>query len=170
MDVIVNTTVVSNYCSVGQLHLLPCLWNRLYISDQVWTEIQAGLEQGYSFYSGIEQIIYPFSEAGWLHLTALNQPEEFRLFGQLLTPLHDGEASSIAIAHYRKLTFLSDDKAARVACGALNVPVSGTIGILLSLVKRNYLTIGQADVILQRMIDIGYRSPVYSLGTILQKP
>jgi len=170
MNIIVNTTVISNYCSVGQLQLLPLLWERLYISDQVWTEIQTGFAQGYHFYAGIEQIIFPFVDKGWLHLTALNLPEEFRLFGQLLTTLHDGEASSIAIAHYREWTFLSDDKAARTACTQLNVPVSGTIGILLSLVKHNHLNSVQADGILQQMIEMGYRSPVHSLSQILQKP
>ncbi|MCX6048677.1 MAG: DUF3368 domain-containing protein [Chloroflexi bacterium] len=169
MDIIVNTTVISNYGSVGQLQLLPLLWERLYISDQVWSEIQAGLAEGYDFYAGIEKIIFPLTETGWLHLTALNTSEEFRLLGKLSTTLHAGEASSIAIAHYRKWTFLSDDKAARTACRQLNVPVSGTIGILLSLVKHNYLNSTQANTLLQQMIQLGYRSPVNSLNEILQK-
>jgi predicted nucleic acid-binding protein len=136
MAVIANTTLISNFAGIGRLDLLSRLWDKLYISDQVFDEIKAGLNQGYTFYTGLEQIIFPFSSTGWLHLTALNTPDEFRLFGQLLQTLHSGEASCLAIAYHRQWTFLSDDKAARKAAAGLNVPISGTIGVLLALVQR----------------------------------
>lgn len=167
MAVITNTTLISNFASVGRLELLHQLWEKLYFSDQVFDEIQAGLKQGYTFYSDIEQIIFPFSSTGWLHLTALNTPDEFRLFGQLLKTLHSGEAACLAIAYYRHWTFLSDDKAARRASATLNVPVSGTIGVLLALVQRDCLVLAEADRLLQQMIQTGYHSPVTSLNEIL---
>ena len=130
--------------------------------------MQAGLLQGYTFYSGIEQHIYPFSQTGWLHLTACHTPEEFRTFGQLLTTLHGGEASCLAIASHRQWTFLSDDKAARKASQMLNVPLSGTLGILLALVKQGHLPLSEADTILRQMVQAGYRSPIASLADILK--
>ena len=139
MAVIVNTTVLSNFASVESLHLLHSLWERVYLSDQVLAEIQAGLDQGHSFYSGMEKHIFPFTEQGWLWLTALSSTDEFRLFGEIRSTLHDGEASSIAIAHKRHWTFLSDDKAARQTCIRLNVAVTGTIGILLALTKHQQI-------------------------------
>ena len=51
MAVITNTTLISNFASVGQLDLLPKLWAKLHFSDHVYDEIQAGLDQGYVFYS-----------------------------------------------------------------------------------------------------------------------
>lgn len=170
MAVITNTTLISNFASVGQLELLHQLWGKLYLSEQVFNEIQTGLIQGYTFYAGIDQLIFPFSKSGWLHLTALNNPDEFQLFGQLLATLHNGEASCLAIAYHRHWTFLSDDKAARKGSASLNVPVSGTVGVLLSLVKRNQLASSEADAILQQMVQLGYRSPIASLNEILSKP
>ena len=97
MSVIANTTIISNFAAVGQLELLHALWSIVYIPDQVYNEIRNGLLQGYSFYADIDQLIYPFSGTGWLHLTALQSPDEFRLFGELLSVLHSGEAACLSI-------------------------------------------------------------------------
>lgn len=169
MRVIANTTIISNFATVGHLHLLKMLWNPLYISEQVFSEIQAGFNQGYSFYAGIEQHIFPLSPDGWLHLTSLQSTDEFRLYGQLLGKLHDGEASCLSIAHHRHWTFLSDDRATRQKGQQLKVPISGTLGALLLLVKRQNLSLPDANALLQEMITIGgYYSPVTSLNEILK--
>ncbi len=115
MPVITNTTILSNYAAVGQIELLRKLWRKLYIPDQVYDEIQEGLGCGYDFYVGLDQLIFPFSKTGWLHLTALQSPEEFQLFGELGSTLQSGEAACLSIAYHRRWTFLSDDKAARRA-------------------------------------------------------
>jgi predicted nucleic acid-binding protein len=169
MPVIANTTIISNFASVRQLQLLQLLWKKIYLSDQVFNEIQAGLMQGYEFYDGIEQLIFPFSQTGWLHLTAPNTMDEFRTLAKLLEKLHSGEASCLAIAHHRHWVFLSDDKAARKAAVTLDVPFSGTIGVLISLAKHNHLSLSEADMILLHMVKLGYRSPVTSLRQILQE-
>ena len=49
MSVIANTTIISNFAAVGKLELLHTLWSIVYISDQVYNEIQDGLLQGYSY-------------------------------------------------------------------------------------------------------------------------
>ncbi|MFO1431150.1 MAG: hypothetical protein U1F76_13590 [Candidatus Competibacteraceae bacterium] len=101
MPVIANTTIISNFASVRQLQLLQLLWEKIYLSEQVFNEIQAGLMQGYEFYTGIEQFIFPFSQTGWLHLTAPNTMDKFRTLAKLLEKLHSGEAFCLAIAHHR---------------------------------------------------------------------
>ena len=98
MAIIINTTVLSNFATVGQLALLQRRFGTLFLSDAVFKETQTGLMQGYGFYESLMQIVAPFSSDGWLYLTALCDPEEFRLYGQLLGNLHSGEASSLAIA------------------------------------------------------------------------
>jgi len=168
MSVITNTTVISNFAAIGRLELLHTLWDTLYISEQVYAEIQSGLLHGYDFYAGIEQQVFPLSETGWLHLTSLRSPEEFQLFSELLTTLHSGEASCLSIAHYRQWTLLSDDKAARQIGDRMRVPVSGTVGTLLALVKRGLLPVDEADGVLGRMVQSGYYAPVASLNEILQ--
>lgn len=167
MSVIANTTVISNFAAVEQLELLHTRFGVLCISDHVFEEIQDGLTQGYTFYTDLDKSIFPFSETGWLHLATLSTPDELHMYGNLLTTLHSGEASCLSIAFHRKWTLLSDDKTARKMSRELNVPISGTLGVLSSLVRRDLLHIAEADITLQRMIRFGYYSPVTSVKEIL---
>lgn len=64
MSVIANTTIISNFASLDALSLLRQSWPDLHISEQVFTEIQAGLEQGYTFYAGIEGLLFPLAKDG----------------------------------------------------------------------------------------------------------
>lgn len=169
MSVIANTTIISNFAAAGQIELLQTLWSRLYISTQVYDEIQAGLLYGYTFYAHIVEQIFPFSETGWLYLTALQSSQEFQLYGELLSRLHSGEASCLSIAHRRQWTFLSDDRTARQVSAELNVPFSGSLGILLALVRWGVLPLTKADTVLKQMIQSGYYSPVTSLSQILSE-
>lgn len=169
MPVITNTTVISNFAAVEQLELLQRRFKALYISDHVLEEIQNGLTQGYSFYENLEKHIFPFSETGWLVLTGLREAEEFQMYGRLLATLHSGEASCLSIAYYRQWTFLSDDKTARKIGKEQDIPISGTIGILLSLVHRNHISFAEADAVLHQMVRYGYYSPVESLREIFDK-
>ncbi len=166
MLIIADTSTISNFAAVGQLELLQTKFETLYISEQVFDEIQNGLNQGYDFYTNLKQQIFPFSDKGWLHLITLDTVDELRKFNQLLSKLHIGEASCLSIAYYRKWLFLSDDKAARQQARVMNVVISGTLGILLSLVKQSQLPLVEADIILQQMIEKGYYSPVASLSLI----
>lgn len=50
----------------------------------------------------------------------------------------------------------------------LKIPVSGTLGVLLSLVKRELLPLNQGDDVLKQMIDKGYYAPIQSLREILK--
>ena len=167
MTVIANTTLISNFAGVGKLDLLRLCWHSLYIPEQVYAEIQDGQLQGYAFYDQIEREIAPFDDDGWLLLTSLQGVGEFRLFGELLGNLHHGEAACLAIAAMRKWIFLSDDFSARHAAANLQVPVSGTLGVLLSLVKRGELNLEVGDGILQAMLQKGYYAPVHSLAELL---
>jgi predicted nucleic acid-binding protein len=166
--VITNTTLVSNFSAVGRLDLLNLCWGSLYIPEQVFAEIQDGRMQGYTFYDNIEREIAPLAPDGWLQLTSLQNTDEFRLFGELLGDLHHGEDACLAIATQRKWVFLSDDRAARQAAAKLNVSVSGTLGVLVSLLKRGIVKSEDGDLVLQAMVAKGYFSPVRSLTVLVE--
>jgi len=51
MSVIINTSVFSNFATVKRLDLLRLVFGQLYLSEQVFEEIQTGLLQGYTFYT-----------------------------------------------------------------------------------------------------------------------
>jgi predicted nucleic acid-binding protein len=127
MTIIANTTVLSNFASIGEIDFLHRLYRTLYISTHVYEEIQAGLNEGYRFYKGIEKLVYPLSEKGWIHLIGLDTAEEIRLFAEMPKQLHSGEASCLAIAGVRQWLFLSDDATARRIGIRRGVAVSGTI-------------------------------------------
>lgn len=159
MKVIANTTVISNFASVGQLELLHSLLVEVYISTEVYGEIQDGTTEGIEHYQGIEKDIYPFSPDGWLHLTSLQGDDEFRLFNSLPAALHRGESSCLAIALARGWAFITDDSRARKAAHSLSIPISGTLGLSIEAVKTDLLSVSEADNLLHEMILLGYRSP-----------
>ncbi len=87
MTIISNTTVLSNFASIGALDLLRQLYQTLTIPVEVYEEIEVGLREGYTFYEGIQQLIFPMAEPGWLQMTSLNE-EELRRFSELSSRLH----------------------------------------------------------------------------------
>lgn len=168
MSVIANTTVVSGFASIGQLDVLRRLFGHLHISTEVYQEIRAGLAEGYLFYEGIADLVYPLSAKGWILLTSLEGDDELRLFAQLPAHLHAGEASSIAIASHRDWAFLTDDQAARKAGQELGLRLSGTLGCLLLAIEKKLCSVEEANGWLLELIDQGYRSPVGDLRQLLR--
>ena len=167
MNIISNTTVISNFASVGRLDLLHQVFDEVCLSTEVYAEIQDGLAEGHVFYADIETHIHPLTPHGWLHLVALTDENEIRLFDQLLESLHRGEASSLAIAVQRGWAFFSDDARARQIGRELQVPVSGTLGVLLLAVRKHLLPLAEANALLEQMIHAGYRSPYTSLAELI---
>jgi len=49
----------------------------------------------------------------------------------------------------------------------MQIPVSGTLGLLVRLVDQGFLSLQEADDLLRRMIVAGYRSPVTRLAEIM---
>ncbi len=169
MKVIANTTILSNFAAVGRLDLLRDLLGEVYTTTEVYAEIQDSLAEGCDFYAGIEAHLYPLAADGWLKLTSLEGDDERRLFGRLPKALHHGKASCLAIAAVRGWALLSDDDRARKAAGNLNLLVSGTLGALTMAVRAGLLTLIEANALLTRMIQVGYRSPYGNLVELMDK-
>jgi predicted nucleic acid-binding protein len=169
MSVIANTTVISNFSSINHLDLLRRLFGALYLSTEVYEEIRIGLEEGYQFYAGIDQMIHPFVHDGWIRLTSMADQAEIALYGELPSRLHRGEASCLVIARHRGWMLLTDDRAARDEGNRLGIMVSGSVGCLVLAVERGLWTLEQANVWLGEMIRQGYRSPVNDLTSLLKR-
>jgi predicted nucleic acid-binding protein len=166
MNVLVNTTVLSNFAAVGGLDLLRSLFHTVYIAQAVFEEVQAGLDEGYTFYGGLESEIHPFCEDGWLHLVTLEGEEELNLFQSLPRKLHRGEAMSLAIARHRGWRFLTDDHAARSKADELGVSKAGTLAVLVQAVNRSLVTLEEGNSLLRAMIAHNYQSPVTDLAEL----
>jgi predicted nucleic acid-binding protein len=166
MNVLVNTTVLSNFAAVGRLDLLRSLFGLLHMAQAVFEEVQAGLDEGYTFYAGLESEIHPFCEDGWLHLTMIEGEEELQLFQRLPPKLHRGEAMSLAIAKSRGWRFLTDDRAARSKADELGISKAGTLAVLVQSIDQSLITLEQGNTILQEMIEHRYQSPVTDLSDL----
>lgn len=167
MNVIVNTTVVSNFASIGETEMLRHLFGEIYIALEVYEEIMLGLNEGYQFYQSLADSFAPLSPNGWIHITALSSDEEIKTFGAFPVRLHKGEAASMSIAHHRNWMFLTDDRAAREVSRQYDIPISGSIGCLVAGVERGYVSQQQANLWLKQLIDQGFRSPVSDLRELL---
>ncbi|WP_297487476.1 DUF3368 domain-containing protein [Thermococcus sp.] len=117
------------------------------------------------FKIGVRRGRYPPVEIP-LEVTELTE-EEKNLYERLSRSLGRGEASCIAVARNRGLIFLSDDYDARKKARLLGVKVSGTIGLLVLGVKKNVLTLDEADKLLQKMIELGFYSPIKRIEEIM---
>jgi predicted nucleic acid-binding protein len=166
MSIITNTTVLSNFAAIGQLDLLRRLYGTVHITPEVYEEVQAGLEEGYDFYAGLDRLIHPFVKGGWLRLTTMTE-EELQLSRELPRRLHYGEVSCLVIGQERGWQVLTDDQAARRTAKQRGIAVSGSVGCLVLAVKRGLCSLGQANAWLQQMIAQGYRSPVTDLTPLM---
>ena len=86
-------------------------------------------------------------------------------YRELLRILGPGEASCIACAKARGGIVVTDDKAARDCCAERGL--TGTIGILKACSLDETLSPGEADAVLQDVIDAGYYSPVTRISGLI---
>jgi predicted nucleic acid-binding protein len=124
MDVILNTTVLSNFTSGGALNLIKSLFGMAYTTHEVHEEILRGISRGYQYLEDIDHEM-SFDETGWLRVIAIRSNTEHRLMDDLLKRLGIGESSCIAIAKSRKMIFLSDDRTARRIAKENGLRISG---------------------------------------------
>lgn len=156
MTFVFDTTLLSNFAHAQHAHLLDALFGpQAMTSDTVLAELRQGVSLGY----------VPHQDWRWLTVTVLTESEK-QIAAQYREIVDAGEADCLALALARSCTFLSDDSAARRLAVSAGVNVSGTLGVLRKLIADEYLTLTEADHLLELMIDQGYRSPVRSLADL----
>jgi predicted nucleic acid-binding protein len=155
--VLLDNTVLTNFALIQKPQLALTLWNeRTATTPQVMAEYHQGVEQGL------------LSASVWEPLSQLGLTDEEIAWSNQLPPrLGAGERSCIAVAYHRQGLFVSDDADARRQARDCQVPVTGTLGILLLHVQRDGLTLAAADELLAELIRLGFRSPVQTLTAVL---
>ena len=154
---VLDTTVLSNFSHVQRPDLVrAALGEQAFTTPAVRAELDAGMNIG---------LVAP---CDWDWLSLLTPDERMTVLAQqFLQVLDTGEAESLAAVVVRECVFLSDDLAARRLVASQGVRVSGTLGVLILLVKRDVLDPKEADDLLRGMMAKGYRSPVASLSKLL---
>jgi predicted nucleic acid-binding protein len=155
--VLLDTTLLSNFAHVRRSDLLHAVFG----ADAATTPVvMAELRHG--------EALGLVPACDWTWLQVLEPGEDgLKLAGDLARTLDPGEAECLAAALSLNGHFLSDDFAARRMAASRGLVVSGTLGVLAMLVESGLLTLDEADELLQRMTDRGYRAPVRSLKDLL---
>ena len=167
-EYIFDTTVLSNLAAVGRLDLLEKRYREVGLTTvEVSDELRRGLQAGYGYLEHVLQQIQTVSPVGWLHIVAPESAAEHQLRGEFDLLLDPGEASCLALAISRGLVLATDDLAARQLAQDRDVLLTGTVGILLALVRDGSLALTEANDILAKMIGLGYRSPVDRLDQLI---
>jgi predicted nucleic acid-binding protein len=154
---LLDNTVLSNFSIVERADLVRlALGDEAATTQTVWDELQSGVRIG------------RLSAQDWSWLQVFSLAEDEREFYQLLTRrLNAGEASCLAIAARRGCRVLTDDRDARELAAAWQIPISGTLGLLLRLIDIGTLSLTEGDELLARMTAAGYHSPIDTLQEML---
>ncbi len=78
-----------------------------------------------------------------------------------------GEASCLALAASRGVILATDDLAARRLAPGEGVSLTGTLGVLVALVRDDALPLSEANEMLEAMIQRRYRSLVDKLDDLI---
>lgn len=129
MIIVSDTTPFSNLLQIGELELLPTLYQQIIIPTTVFSELKILEKRGFSIQSGIN--------AGWIIIKA---PQSYEVVNELLTFLDQGESEAIALAIELQADYLlMDEKEGRQEARARAIPVIGTLGLLLEAKKRGLI-------------------------------
>lgn len=156
--ILIDNTVLSNFALVGSLRSVRrfCRGRGL-TTRAVYQEFQAG----------VEKRVFQDTNLSWLRLTHLrNQPEKQR-FIRYHRRLGAGEASCLAVASSRGHSLLTDDMMARKEAYRSGIVVSGSLGVLVALIRNGDLTLVEGNALLQVFLTTGYFSPINRLDDLI---
>jgi predicted nucleic acid-binding protein len=154
--IFLDATVISNFASTNSVEFLVHVLESPIVVPAVRDEIEQGAKHGYEYLaSAVEAFDSGLSVSG--------VPPEMGSVS-LHERLDPGETEALRGAVERDGTIATDDLAARRLATELDVPVTGSIGLLVLGIKREYIDSETAD----EWIDIwrterGYYAPVESV-------
>ena len=167
-EYIFDTTVLSNLAAVSRLDLLQQRYRDMALTTvEVSDELRKGVQAGYGYLEDVLKQIQAISPSGWLRIVAPEFESEHQLRGEFDLLLDPGEASCLALAISRGLILATDDLAARQLAQERDVLLTGTVGILIAMVRDGSLSLTEANAILAEMIRLRYRSPVDRLDELV---
>lgn len=116
------------------LHLLHKIYSQVTITPQVAQEIKITLPD-------------------WMKITA---PSDQQALLRLLKDFDEGEASSIALAlEHKNSLLIIDEKDGRKIASSLNIPIIGTLAVLLEAKQKNFVE--SFKECLNKLVNKGFR-------------
>ena len=145
MIVVSDTTPISELAKVGYLHLLYELFEQVLIPQEVYSELATGNHPATEMVSTLS----------WLEVGQIKDPKQLKAL-QSTSNLDLGELAAIILAEELQAEqLLIDERAARRVAKTRQLPIIGTVGILI-LAKQRGL-IDHVQPILDEMIENGTR-------------
>ena len=156
--IVIDNTVLSNFARTSHLQLLELFCrNRGLIVQAVREEFQRGINRG----------LFPETDLSWTNQIDITDPKEIYLSQRYRLELGNGESDSLAIALCRNQELLTDDRKARQIGFREQVRVSGSVGVLGSLIRRSTISLLEGNQVLKEFINAGYFSPVEELDDLI---
>lgn len=144
---VLDATVLSNFAHVDQLPLLEGLPGAATVPV-----VRGEIEEGERTHPYLERATAKIgSEIPVLSMTEADRTLE----SKFQTRIDPGEAQALAVAANRRGTIVTDDGDARSIARERDVPVAGSIGVLLRATDRNLVNERTAGRWLKRWIDEG---------------
>jgi predicted nucleic acid-binding protein len=157
--VLLDNTILTNFALVERAELVTRLWRTAACTTAaVVAEYAVGVAGG----------LLPAD--AWTDLPVVELTGEEETFAERLSSrLGARERTCPVVALQRQGLFAGDDLDARRAADQHRIPRTGSIGILVLCVRRGLLSRDEAEYLLEEMIASGYRSPVDSLGSLIDQ-
>lgn len=129
MIIVSDTTPISELAKVNYLDLLPQLFGQVVIPQGVFQELQVGQHPAAKLVENLS----------WLKVVVVHNRQEVEVLQQL-SKLDLGESEAIVLAEEMEaVQLLIDEKAARKVALERNLPLIGTMGVLLLAKRRGLL-------------------------------
>lgn len=158
--VVLDTTVLSNFASTDSVSLLTAVLASPVVVPAVRAELERGLEAGHDY---LDTTVRALDDG--LVVRSLSSEDNYQDVRERLDP---GEAESLLGAIEHGGTLATDDLAARRVADQRDVPVTGSIGLLVLGVELDHIDRNTADDWLDTWRDRrGYYAPVESVTEIL---
>lgn len=155
--VVLDTSVLSNFVHTDDIELLDEIPARFVTVEAVEGELRRGVDMhGYDFLDraiGAVEVIDVEGEPG-----------------DDLAGLDRGERYAILAAQERGGTVVLDDGLARNRADDLGIPLTGSVGLMMRLVRQGTLTVTDADAIHEYWVtEREFRSHVKSISEALER-
>jgi uncharacterized protein len=156
LPVISDTSPLIWLAKVGKLTLLKDLFGEVIVPQEVYVEaVEKGLEFGFTDAQAIKECL----NAGWIKLAKLNSNDQSLLqkISEHAFEIHSGEAQAIVLAREMKLLLLMDESVGRAFAEAWGLKVKGTIYVIMSALRKGFISEAVAKETILIMVTKGFR-------------
>jgi len=144
MNVVSNTTPISELYKIDHLELLALVYGQILIPEAVAQELASTRT-----WAGLSQVA---EQTPWISVLTLTDAEAPQRLRSRYSGVHEGEAATMVLAREIQASrIILDDKRARQVAHGEGLPVIGTVGVVLLAHRLGCLSALQGQRILEHL-------------------